>query len=254
MQFVDDLVSVIMPAHNAGQHVGDALASVLDQTYRDLEVLVTDDASNDHTVDVVEGFARQDPRIDLVRHPTNLGAAASRNASIRRAKGRFLAFCDADDRWQREKLSRQLAFMASRGAGFSFTAFQIMDAEGRPTGKYVDLGNRAQVGYEDMLRKKATLGCSTVILDRQFVTDVQMPPLRTGQDYATWLSILRNGHQAYCLDEPLSLYRITPGSLSRNKFRKARRQWGIYRQAERLGLAKSAVCFASYAINAVFRP
>ncbi|EOK5629794.1 glycosyltransferase family 2 protein, partial [Escherichia coli] len=78
-----------------------------------------------------------------------------------------------------------------------------------------------------MLRKKATLGCSTVILRVSAFPDVRMPDLRTGQDYATWLKILKRGTRAYLLPEVLTSYRIVNGSISRNKFKKALRQWEI---------------------------
>ena len=104
-----------------------------------------------------------------------------------------------------------------------------------------------------MLRKKATLGCSTVMIRRAGFNDLLMPLLRTGQDYATWLKLLRTGEKAYILNEVLTSYRILPNSISRNKFKKAIRQWQIYRDVENLSFSMSFVCFFFYAYRAVFR-
>ena len=104
-----------------------------------------------------------------------------------------------------------------------------------------------------MLKKKATLGCSTVMLRRNAFDDITMPLLRTGQDYATWLKLLKTGQNAYPLIDVLTQYRILPNSISRNKVKKAKRQWQIYREVEKLSLYKSAVSFCFYAWRAVFR-
>ena len=106
-----------------------------------------------------------------------------------------------------------------------------------------------------MLAKKATLGCSTVMLVKKtFEGLLNMPLLRTGQDYAFWLKLLKNTNQeAHILPIALTLYRINPNSISRNKFKKAKRQWAIYRNNENLNLVKSSYYFCFYSFRAIFR-
>lgn len=89
------LVSVVMAAHNAEAFIGQALASMLGQTLRDLEVIVVDDASTDATAAVVRDL--HDSRVVLVSLETNRGAAAARNVALRRARGKYIAIMDADD-------------------------------------------------------------------------------------------------------------------------------------------------------------
>ncbi len=182
----------------------------------------------------------------------NVGSGKARNESIAMASGRYIAFVDSDDTWMPDKLERQIDFM-SDGKAFSFTAYQIMDSRGTPTGKTVDATNFGSFDYEDILRKKATIGCSTVMLDATAIESVAMPDIRTGQDYALWLKLLRSGHSAHLLPEVLTSYRITPNSISRNKVRKALRQWEIYREHEKLPFLQSSACFAHYAYRALVR-
>lgn len=248
------LVSVIIPAYNSVYQIQEAVSSVRIQSMRSLEIIISDDGSVDSTLGVVERLAQQDPRIKIIAAAENSGAAVARNRALRVASGRYVAFLDSDDVWiHPNKLSKQIEFMEQKFAAISFTAYQVA-SPGAHAQTIVDLGCPDAVTYKDMLAKRATMGCSTVMLDTYAVGEVQMPLIRTGQDYGLWLSILREGHVAYRFPEVLTEYRILPNSISRNKFKKALRQWQIYRELEGLGRLRSSFYFASYAYKAVFRP
>ncbi|MEO8377104.1 MAG: glycosyltransferase family 2 protein [Candidatus Sumerlaeota bacterium] len=103
------LVSIITPAYNAGRFIGEAIASAQAQTHRDWEMIIVDDGSTDNTIEIVRAACSVEPRIRLIRFPRNTGlAAAARNAAMRRARGTFFAFLDADDLWLPTKLEEQL--------------------------------------------------------------------------------------------------------------------------------------------------
>ena len=106
----DELISVIIPAHNVALFVGRTMDSVLQQTHRALDVVVVDDGSTDRTADVVQGIAQGDPRVRLFRSD-KLGVSAARNFAIAQARAQLIAPIDADDIWHRDKLTRQLAVM-----------------------------------------------------------------------------------------------------------------------------------------------
>jgi len=243
-------ISIITPLYNSSSFIADTILSVQAQTFTDWEMIIVDDCSSDDSVHIVQNLSQIDNRIQLIQLSQNSGPAVARNTAIEAAKGRYLAFLDSDDQWLPEKIEKQLGFMMERQIPFSFTAYEIVDVNGYSTGKIID---GFSVSYESMLRKQATMGCSTVIVDRQVVGDIRMPLLRTGQDYAFWLSLLNTGLTATCFPLPLTRYRIRPGSISRNKFKKAKRQWQIYRECEKLSLPKSVHSFLYYAFRAVFR-
>jgi teichuronic acid biosynthesis glycosyltransferase TuaG len=104
------------------------------------------------------------------------------------------------------------------------------------------------MSYTDYLRNTA-IGCSTVMLDRERVGDVRFPDIRTRQDFALWLSLLRAGHTAYGLDEILTSYRINPNSISRNKRKAAMQVWHVLRMHEQLPFLKAAWYFSNYAVR-----
>lgn len=247
------LVSVIVPAFNSERYIRDSVTSALAQTHAELEVLVIDDASSDRTTDLVRQMAVADGRVKLLTQSLNRGPGAARNRGIEVAQGKYIAFLDADDIWEREKLALQLKFMQSGGIAFSYTAYALIAENGRSLGKYVDINAQERVTYSDMLRKRSTMGCSTVLLDRDVTGPLTLPDFRSGQDYCLWLSILKGGIDAFCLRTPLTRYRVVPGSVSRNKIKKARRQWEIYRKHENLPLIPSMWYFCNYASRAILR-
>ena len=126
------LVSVIVPAWNAEDTLGETLASVAAQTYRNIEIIIVDDGSTDATASVVEQFILREPRARLIRQP-NGGVGAARNAAIAVARGDFIAPIDSDDLWHPEKLERQVACMlaAEEDVGLVYNWSRIIDEHGR---------------------------------------------------------------------------------------------------------------------------
>lgn len=249
----DELVSIITASYNSESFIRITYNSIVAQKYTNWEWLVTDDCSVDNSYNILKEIQLKDPRVKVFQNIANLGAAPARNKSLSQASGRFIAFLDADDVWREDKLYKQMRFMSDGGFGMSFTAYKVICEKGQYIGSMIDLLAPSTISYQDLLVKKATFGCSTVIIDRGFVGDISMPNLRTGQDYATWLSILKKGCTAHLFREPLTSYRIVKGSISRNKIKKALRQWQIYRDVENLSLLYSIYCFIHYGYRAVFR-
>ncbi|CAH7484620.1 putative teichuronic acid biosynthesis glycosyltransferase TuaG [Vibrio chagasii] len=245
-------VSIITPTYNSERYILETYQCLKEQTHTDWEWLVTDDCSTDSTLTLLKDLSKKDSRISVFSNRKNSGAAIARNNSIALSQGEFIAFLDSDDLWKYDKLEKQLSFMG-RDYDFSFSGYELIDHMSKKLNKTVDTSQNGAFSYSDMLMKKATLGCSTVMLRKSFVKDKRMPLLRTGQDYAYWLLLLRDGAKARVIPEPLTFYRITPNSISRNKIKKARRQWEIYRDVEGIGIYRSLYFFLYYAFRAVFR-
>ena len=240
-------VSVIMPAYNVQAYLEDAIRSVMNQTFQDWELVVVDDTSTDNTPNILQALAKEEPRLVVERLAKNRGVGYCRNRALELAKSRFVAFLDSDDRWHPEKLSHQLAFMQNNGAGFSFTAYEVISA----TGEWLSLAPPVppEMNYQHLLGN-SLIGCSTVILDRESVGDVRFPDMRTRQDFALWCTILRDGKTAAGLGEVLTQYRLSPSGISKNKWKGARQHWRVYREYLGLGLFSATRHFVSYAWNA----
>lgn len=238
------LVSVVMPVYNSATTLGAAIRSVLTQTHSDLELLVTDDVSSDNSMELLTEFARQDARVLPERAPERGGAGRARNLAINRARGDYVAFLDSDDMWLPEKLERQTAFAAGGDAPLTFTSYYKMDAdhEGEstdfvPNGRVVQA--RESVDYRAMLVQDH-IGALTAMYDRNALGTRLMPEMPKRQDYALWLSIMRDGAQARGLPEPLAVYRAQrAGSLSSNKLSLVPYNWALYREHEGLSVPRS---------------
>jgi glycosyltransferase involved in cell wall biosynthesis len=131
------LVSVIIPAYNAEVFIGRTLESVISQTYKNLEIIVVDDGSQDRTTEIVESFMQIDNRIILFKQQ-NAGVAAARNLAIAKSKGEFIAPIDADDIWYPEKIEKQVQCLLTSNAnvGLVYNWSVLLDEEDVILGQY----------------------------------------------------------------------------------------------------------------------
>lgn len=244
------LVSVIMPCYNAARYIAQSIESVLAQTYSHWELVITDDCSTDETPDIARRFSERDPRIGFCVAKEHSGIAGTRNQSIARAKGRFIAFLDNDDLWRPDKLEKQVRFMTENGYSFSYSEYELMREDGTPKGKTIRTAG--VITYNRYLRN-TIIGSGTIMLDREQIGPLTMPDSATSDDMALWCNILKKGHLAHPIKEVLMLYRVRNDSASANKWKAAKDVWLVYRQQEGLSLFRSSVCFVCYAFNAIVK-
>ena len=249
------LVSVVMPMHNAERFVAQSIRSVLAQTVSDWELLIIDDASQDDSRAVAERAAGGDSRIQVLSNPGPNGAGPTRNVGIEAARGRFIAFLDSDDMWLSAKLEKQLALLEVSRSPLVYSAYYKISgdwaaeaAEFTPTDRVVRPPLRLE--YKHMLRQDY-IGFLTAMYDTEVLGKRHLPAIKRRQDYALMLELLREGHVARGLSEPLALYRAArSGSLSSNKFVAAKYNWHIYRHVEALPLPRALWAFGNYAVRA----
>lgn len=207
-------VSVIMASYNQGQYVAEALASLHAQTVGDWEAIVVDDGSTDNSIAVVEQF-REDGRIRLLKI-THAGAAAARNAGLVAARGEFIAFLDADDRWHPEKLARQLElFRTKPTTSVCYTRRNLIDVDGMEQG--IDDTRTFHRGLVVNALFRDNFICFSSAMVRKRVCDqcgMFDERLNLGVDYEWWLRLSRQCIFEY-VDLPLVDYRIGHASLSR---------------------------------------
>ena len=223
-----DLVSVIMPTYNASKFLAGSIDSVLNQTYTNLELLIADDCSSDpDTIEILKRYQKQDARVRVFFQKQNLGPGKVRNICIHNAKGRYIAFCDSDDRWFPEKLEKQIGFMKSKGCALSCTSYILCDDEDNETGVNMAL---ERISF-NMMKRDNKIGCLTAIYDTQLLGGkFYMPTIRKRQDWALFLTIIKKCHIAYGITTPLAYYRHRNNSVSNKKLSLIKYNIKVYEQ------------------------
>ena len=215
------LVSVIVPAYNAGRYISDSLRSVVDQDYRPVEILLIDDGSTDDTVALALGAC---PDLRVFRQP-NAGAGAARNVGLKNARGELIAFLDADDGWFAGKLTAQVQYLREHPAvGLVYHSWHVWKPD--EAGAYQAISDRsppvpqeadpARSGwiYPELLLDCVVHTCSAMIR-REVAQAVGVfdTALAHGEDYDYWLRVSRRC-EMHKLTGVYSFYREVPSSLT----------------------------------------
>lgn len=233
---MSDLVSIITPVYNAEKFIEQTIASVRDQTYINWEHILVDDCSSDKSSEIIQNLSKEDSRIKYVKLTENAGPAVARNTAITLAKGRYLAFLDADDIWFDIHLEDSLNFMNVNGYDFVFASYKRSNENLEFI--YSDFEVPGKVSYTDIL-KSNSISCLTAVVDTSILGKKSMPLIRKRQDMGLWLKYLKETKYAYGIKKPHAIYRIRENSLSRNKFSLIKYQWQFYKEVEKLSTLKS---------------
>lgn len=230
------LVSIITPAFNCKETIKETYESIKNQTFESWEWIVIEDHSEDGTFEFIKELTKNDERVALLKTETNSGAAIARNLGIEKASGRYIAFLDSDDLWKKGKLSRQVQFMKENSYSFTFTDYDLL----YPDGRIKQYRTKHNVVTYKRLLKSNHIGCLTVVYDSAALGKVFMPlDCEKREDHGAWLDITKRGVNAYRLDECLSVYRIGNDTVSSNKIKMMKYQYGLYRKHEKLNAIKS---------------
>ncbi len=248
----EELVSIVIPVYNSEKFIKETIQTVENQTYQNWELLLVNDCSTDSSENIIKKYETEDKRIRLINLEKNSGAAIARNKGIDEAKGKYIAFLDADDLWKKEKLEKQVNFMEENDYAFTFTGYEFADENGIGNGKVVCVPEK--IDYKGALKNTTISTCAVMLNAEKLGKDlIKMPNIRRGQDTATWWKILKSGVQAYGLNEKLFLYRRTKQTLSSNKLQALKRTWNLYRNVENLSILESFYYFNCYVVNAIKR-
>lgn len=250
-QFIDNKVSVIIPLYNAECFIIEAIKSVQNQNYKNIEIIVVDDCSTDKSAEILKNLRNEDACIHYYKLNENSGVAVARNRGIELSTGRYLAFLDSDDIWLQGKLDRQLKlFKKYRNTAFAYTAIKIIDESGkiikekRNIPEYVD--------YKFILRN-TVIATSTVMIDRFIVPSIIMPNRRSAEDYSLWLSLLRDYGAAHGINEAYTLYRKSRFSVSSKRMGEVKYFYAV--QTEDMGISKRQAIINTffYILHAVIK-
>ena len=242
----EPVISVVIPVYTGSRMLSRAIDSALCQAVP-LEVIVVNDCSPEDVDAVMEPYA---DRVVYLKNSQNMGAAESRNRGIARAKGKYVAFLDADDYWAEGKLAQQLAVLERTGAVLCATARELIRPDGKTTGRVIPVPKT--ITYRDLLKHNC-ISCSSVVMDREVALEFPMRHAQDShEDYILWLQVLRKYGTAVAINQPLLYYTASDQGKSGSKLHSAAMTWRVYRHMG-FGPVKSALCFCSYALHGVWK-
>ncbi len=239
------LVSVIIPYYKKRRYIDQTINSILNQTYSRLEIILIHDDPGNHDFSDLLGLKKKDRRIKLIKNKKNIGAGLSRNKGIKKAKGLYIAFCDADDLWRRSKLKKQISFMRNRNLDFCYSSYDQINQNGKKIKTII--APKVQT-FNDLL-KDCKIGLSTVILKKQILNKkFSFPKLKTKEDLCLWIKLSKK-NELVGYNNVLSSWRKLDGSLSSNSFQKIKDGFSLYNKHMGFNFLKSFYYLFLLSIN-----
>lgn len=240
---MNPIVSIITPCHNAGGLISHTIESVLAQTFPEWEMLIIDDCSSDNSAEIIKQYAEKDNRIFYLKTDKPSGSPSlPRNIGIENAKGKYIAFLDADDLWLPEKLEKQVIFMMKNNTNLSYSYYEKMSWDEHRDDRLIT--TKEKTTYKSLLRSNS-IPCLTSMITRDAIGDTRFKQIPQ-EDFCFWLDILKKGYVAYNMCEDTALYRVAKDSRSSNKLDMFKGYWNVIRNHQYIPFLKCCYYMTTY--------
>ena len=243
------LVSIVITYFNKKEYINKTLNSIFSQSYKNFEIILVYDDGNLHDLKLVNFLMIKFKKKKIIVNKKNIGVSKSRNKALKYCKGKYIAFIDADDLWKKNKLYEQTQFMEKNLASFSFTSYDVVNIKGK-------LIKKRHVFYDpsyDQLSKKNIIGLSTVMINKKILNHIKFPDLKTQEDFALWLNLLKKGIKLSHIPTALSSWRLTKNSLSSNNLQKILDAFKLYYFYQKKNLTLSVYSVLVLGYNKLFK-
>jgi teichuronic acid biosynthesis glycosyltransferase TuaG len=228
-------VTVIMPYFKKKTFFKEAYYSALSQGIKNLEIIVIYDDEDHSDISYIRKIINNRNNTILIINKKNFGAGISRNIGIKKAKGKYVAFLDCDDIWNKNKIKYQINFMKKNNLDISYTSYSVIDKSG-DTLYSVKIKN--EMTYKDFLRS-CDIGLTTVVMKKSIFDNFNFNNIKTKEDYLLWLQLSKSNYKFIGIKKILSSWRVNKNSLSNNIIQKISDSFRIYYQFEKQNFLKT---------------
>ena len=218
------LVSIIIPYFKKKNYIESTINSILNQKYQNFEIIIVYDDKDKGDLKFLKKIRKLDKRTKIIINKLNIGAGLSRNKALKLAKGKYVAFIDADDLWMPNKLKKQVAFMEKNKINITHTSYSIINERNLKT----SFRKAKNLKFNDLIYS-CDVGLSTVMIKKKLLIKDFFPNLKTKEDYVLWLKLSKKGYIFYSLKENLVSWRQTSESLSSSLSQKLKDGYKVYR-------------------------
>ncbi len=238
-------ISIVITYYKKRSFIYKTLKTIKKQTYKNYELIFVYDDNDLTDFKYIKKLISNFKNYKIIVNKKNNGVSYSRNIGIKFAKGSYVAFIDSDDIWESKKLSTQLKIMSEAKADISYTSYKVIDEKDKI------IGTRkvsSEINYEKLLRY-CEIGLSTVIIKKKFLKKNKFPDIKTQEDFALWLILIKKGLKFLPIKKLLSSWRRTENSLSSNILQKISDAFKVYYSIEKKNLIISIISVLILSIN-----
>ncbi len=243
-------VDIILPNYNSAPYLSETIDSIIRQTFKNWKLIIVDDNSNRETKKILKNYENK-PNINIIWLKKNKRPGFCRNLAIRNSKSEYIAFIDADDIWEDEKLSKQLDFMIKNKYYFTYTNYLTFKSEDKHN-NFNEISPENFFTFEKFI-KSTSIATSTMIVKRSSVGNIKFSNTKICEDYFFKCEVLKKVNYAYCLPKNLTKYRIRKDSLQSNKIRNFYWIWYINKKFNKLNFFKNFMSLINISISSLKR-
>ena len=221
-------LSIILPYFKKKKYIKQTLNSIINQSFKKHELIIVYDQTDKSDIPYIKGILKNRIKYKIIENKYNLRAGISRNIGIQKSKSKYIAFCDADDLWDKKKSEVQLKIMKEKKLNFTHTNYDLINDRNNKIG-YMNV--KKNLSYNDLL-KSCDIASSSVIIKRSILKrSLKFGNTKTKEDFALWLKISKN-NKIYGINKKLLNWRNTENSLSSNIIQKFIDAYKVFKDAE----------------------
>ena len=239
-------VSIILPNYNSSKTIKETISSVLNQTYKNWELIIVDDNSDKKTKSILSKF-KKFKKIKTFYLNRNKGVAYCRNLAIKKSKSYYLAYIDSDDLWKKNKLNLQINFMQKNNYFFTYTNYKTFKIN-KPIKKTILVPSK--FNFESFV-KNTSIATSTMIVRRSAAGKIKFSNTKICEDYYYKCQLLKKIGNAYCYPACLTEYQIRKDSLQSNRIRNLYWIWKINKSLNRFNVLENLISIFLISLNSL---
>jgi len=242
-------VDIILPNYNKAEFLEEAISSIIKQTYKNWNLYIIDDHSNDSSLEIINKFSNF-KNINIVRLKKNMGPSFCRNYGMRLSKSKYISFLDSDDSWLEDKLEKQIFFMEENNLNFTYTDYTPF-FENKGVKKFKKKTFLKKFFNFETFIKNSSINTTTMIISRSILGTHRFKKVKLLEDYLFKCDLLKSNNTARKLSENLGFYRILVNSRSRKRLKNIYWLWYINKNYNNLNIIQNMISIFFISINSI---
>ena len=246
---MNNLVSIIIPYYKKRSFFKKTIDSVKKQTYKNFEIILIYDDDDNSDLSFIKKTLKKVKKKMILNNKNNLGVATARNYGIQKSKGKFISFLDADDIWDKHKLTKQIKFMKTNNLNFSYSDYSIISEKGILIKK---IKSPKEIRFKDLLFS-CDIALSSVVINSKIMKNERFQNLKTKEDYLLWLKLSKKNIKMMGINKNLIYWRNTNNSLSSSIKQKLKDAFLVYNKHLKFNFLISIILILSLSINSIIK-